>query len=62
MMPERNLVFIEVREYEELIAAKVAADAFKALIRKKFNGFSDILRTEIELLYVLYCEQEGSEA
>ena len=61
MMHERNLVFVEVMEYEELVAAKVAADAFKALIRKKFNDYSDILRTEIELLHTLYCTQEGEK-
>jgi hypothetical protein len=55
-MPENNLVYIDCREYGELITAKATADALKALIRKKYENYSDILRTEIELLYVLYCE------
>ena len=61
-MLEKSLVTVNGLEYSELIKAKATADALKALIRKKFDGYFDITRTEIELLYVLYCEQEGSEA
>ena len=61
-MPETNFVSLDYRVYGELMEAKATADALKALIRKKHNNYSDILRTEIELLYVLYCEQGGEKA
>ena len=60
-VPENNFVSLDYRVYGELMATKAIADAFKALIRNKKDNYGEITRTEIELLYVLYCEQAGEE-
>lgn len=51
----------DIEFVEELMAKKGVADALINLIRAKKESYSEITRTEIELLYVLYCTQEGSE-
>ena len=61
-MPEKNFVSLDYRVYGELMEAKATADALKTLIRKKYDNYADILRTEIELLHLLYCAQEGDES
>jgi hypothetical protein len=54
-MPEKKYV-------EELVLKKSIADALISLIRHKKESYGEITRAEIELLYVLYCEQGGEEA
>ena len=49
----------DIEYIEELVAKKSIADALINLIRTKKEGYAEITRTEIELLYVLYCTQDG---
>ena len=51
----------DIEYIEELVAKKSVADALINLIRTKKESYSEISRAEIELLYVLYCEQAGEE-
>ena len=61
-MPDNTFVSVDYRLYGELMAAKATADALKNVIRNKKNSYAEISRTEIELLYVLYCTQDGEKA
>lgn len=61
-MPENTFVSVDYRLYGELVAGKAAADALKSLLRAKKENYGEINRIEVELLYALYCGEEGGKS
>lgn len=60
MSLNQGIIPVSRNYYDELVESKALANALLSLISaKRYLGIS---REEVEVLYALYCKQDGAEA